>query len=238
MTAPKILALLFAISLTASSCALGDSIRANGDVRSEPRSLPAFSSVALEGSGTLRVHEGAQSVVITADSNVLPYIETGVSGSRLSIGLKPFTSVWGNATLEYEVSVPSLDGIALTGSGDAAVDAFSGSSFDARISGSGDLAATLDYSSVSLHISGSGDAALRGSVADAQVSISGSGSLSSKGLTASRAGIIVSGSGGVELRVVDSLDATLYGSGVVLYWGNPAVSQSVLGSGRVLRAGN
>lgn len=238
MCSSSALALLAAASLTASSCGFVDSITANGDVRTESRPVPTFSSVALEGSGTLRIRQGAQDVEITADSNVLPYIETMVTGPRLTIGLKPFTTLWGNPTLVYEISVPSLDGVTLSGSADASVGSFAGGSFDARISGSGSLGAVLAYNHISFLGSGSGNASFGGSAAETYVSISGSGSLSARDLTTVKAVVNISGSGGVDIRAVDSLDATIYGSGRLRYWGSPALSQNVLGSGRVYRAGN
>lgn len=231
-------ALLAAASLTASSCGFIDSIRANGDIQTESRAVPSFSSVALEGLGTLRIHQGAQDVEITADSNVLPYLETSVTGSRLTIGIKPFTSVWGNPTLVYDVTVPALDGVNLSGSGGATVGPFSGASFDARISGSGSMSAALDYSTISYVGSGSGDASFSGSASSANVSLMGSGGLAAKDLTATNAVVKVSGSGGVDIRVLDSLDATIYGSGQVRYWGNPSLSHIVLGSGGIYKAGN
>jgi hypothetical protein len=232
------LALIIFATLVGGSCALGDSITANGDVRTEPRSVSTFSSVTLEGSGTLRVHQGSQDVEITADSNVLPYIQTTVSGSRLSIGIKPFTTIWGNPTLEFDVTLPSLNGVVLSGSGNAVVDPFSGGAFAASITGSGGLSANLAYSSIALDISGSGGAALLGTAGDARLTISGSGGISAKGLTANTAEVGIYGSGNAELRVVSALSGSLSGSGQLRYWGGPAVTANVSGSGQVIKAGN
>ena len=232
------LAFLLLLSMSASSCMLFDSVRANGDVKTETRPVDAFSSVALNGSGALRVHRGAQDVEITADSNVLPYIETTVANSRLSIGIKPFTSVWGSPTFQFDVTMPILAGLELNGSGEADADAFSGDAFVAKVTGSGSLAATLDYSSAVLDCSGSGGATLSGSSDETRISISGSGTASAKGLGSKKAIVSIAGSGNVELRAIDALDVSLYGSGDLRYWGSPALTQSVTGSGRVSRAGD
>ena len=90
----RIIAALLAASLLGTACgAFADVVRGNGKVKTEGRSLPSFSSVSLSGSGDLRIHKGSQRLEITADSNVLPYITTEVTGGVLKIGFKPFTSI-------------------------------------------------------------------------------------------------------------------------------------------------
>jgi hypothetical protein len=250
-------AMLVASALISSSCGFADGIRGNGKVETEARSLPAFTSVSVSGSGTLRVHEGSQKVEISSDSNILPYITTEVVAGELKIGLKPLTSIYRATKMEYVVTVPSLKGVRLSGSGDAYVDRFSGDSFSASISGSGGVKADLDYDKIALSCSGSGgfDAAVQaddltlscsgsgkayfnGKTGTAKITISGSGDVRARDLEAKSADIRIAGSGSVEIRASDALSASLAGSGGVRYWGSPRVETHVAGSGRVSRAGN
>jgi hypothetical protein len=64
-------------------------------------------------------------------------------------------------------------------------------------------------------------------------SITGSGSVNAYDLTARKADVRISGSGGMELSVEDRLDAHVSGSGNVFYKGNPRVDSSISGSGSV-----
>jgi hypothetical protein len=159
--------------------------------------------------------------------------------------------------MQFDITLPDLNGLRLSGSGDAYVDAFKGDSFSAYLSGSGGIKAALEYKFVSLnvsgsggfdaavkagkleiHCSGSGGAFIRGSADRADIVMSGSADLGARDFAAQDARIIVSGSSHIELRTAKSLEVTLNGSGDVRYWGNPSVSQRVSGSGRITKVGD
>ncbi len=256
MRARIIAAFLAASVIGTASSAYADIVRGNGKVKTEGRSVSAFSSVSMAGSGNLRVHKGAGNIEITADSNILPYITTEVRGGELKIGFKPFTSIIRTTKLEFDVTVPSLEGVSISGSGDAYIDAFSGSSFSASVSGSGDIKAELDFDEIKLSASGSGnfdaevDAEeleircsgsgtfkLVGSADKVDIDVSGSGDVYGRKLETMSAKVRVAGSGDVEIAVSDRLDAEALGSGDLRYWGNPEVKSRVAGSGRIKRAG-
>lgn len=234
-----------------------DIVRGNGQVESERRSVPGFTSVSVSGSGTLRVHRGRQRVEIMTDSNILPYVTTSVSGGELTIGFKPFTSIMNSTKLQFDVSLPELTAVRISGSGDAYVDAFKGSSFKAFVTGSGAIKADLEYKAIALNCSGSGgfDATVKASRLDlrcsgsgaayikgaadrAEVALTGSGALGARNFSVADARVVISGSGEAEIKVAKSLDAVLSGSGSVKYWGSPEMSQRVSGSGRITKAGN
>lgn len=253
-----IAAVVIAAALMASSCENLGLYVGNGTVASESRSVAAFTSISVEGSGTLRVHKGDQQVTITSDSNILPKITTTVSGTELIIGLEPFTSICDATKLEYDVTLPSLAGVDLAGSGDIVIDTFAGSSFSGNISGSGTLNADLAYDAVTLSCTGSGDmsatiktaglsydcsgsgkASFTGTATSAKLSIAGSGSVNGQALTAQDASINISGSGSVDIRAVASIAANITGSGNVRYWGSPStVNVRGSGSGSLTKAGD
>lgn len=229
----------------------------NGKIASETRELPAFSSISVSGSGTLRVHRGPQKVVVACDSNILPYISTTVVNGELVIGIKPLAGIINATKYEYDVTLPELRGLRQSGSGESYVDKFSGDGFSGSISGSGGIKAELDYSKVELKVSGSAgfdatvvarDFSLRGSgsgystikgrAISADLSLSGSGGFGGKDFSVDEARIGISGSGRVDIRANKRIDATMSGSGSLRYWGNPAVSQRTSGSGRLAKAGD
>jgi len=238
--------------------AFAEIVVGNGSIETQKRELPAFSAINVGGSATLKVHRGAQKVEISCDSNILPYIVTTVSGNELTIGFKPLTSIMSSSKMQFEITLPELAGIRLSGSGEAYVDAFKGDSFTGIVSGSGSVkAADLAYSGVSLASSGSGGfeakvkaerldlrctgsggVSLSGSAGRGEIAVSGSGKIGGRDFAVNEARIAVSGSGNVEIRAIKNLDATLSGSGSIRYWGGPSVSQRISGSGRISKAGN
>lgn len=237
--------------------AYADIVVGNGKVETESRRVGAFSSISLNGAGTLRVHRGALKVEITSDSNILPYITATVLGDELRIGIEPFNSIMSSTKLQYDVSLPELRGVGIAGSGDAYVDAFKGEAFRANVAGSGGIKADLAYRTVELNCSGSGgfdaavkagrldlrcagsgDAYIRGSADRAAFRISGSGTLGARDFSVDDASVAISGSGKAEIKAIKSLDVRLSGSGSIKYWGNPSLTQRTSGSGRVAKVGD
>jgi len=229
----------------------------NRQVVTEARTVPAFSSIRLAGSGELAVHRGPQKLEITSDSNVLPKITTKVVGSELVIGFEPMAIIKAPSKLFFEITVPELSGLNISGSAEAKLDPFSGDAFAASISGSGVVRGAFEYRSVSLACSGSGDYSVKvkardfsvrgsgssrvsidGSADKAVFSLSGSGGIAGGAFSAGEASVECLGAGHVEIRAVRKLDASISGAGTLRYWGNPAVSQRISGAGRLSRAGD
>lgn len=246
-----------AAALLASSCSFLNVTYGNGTIVTESRAVGAFTTVSVEGSGTLRVHRGPRNVEVTADSNILPLILTTVSGTDLRIGGKPFTGLVGTADFVYDVTLPDLEAVRLSGSCVGRLDAFEGASFRGVLEGSGSLEADLGYGSVTLQSMGSGGfhaaletgrlsytgegsaaAVFHGTATEASISILGSGGVDAEGLSTGKADVSVYGSGSIGIRAAGSLSVTLCGLGNLTYWGSPALTQLVTGLGRIARAGD
>ena len=245
--------LAVAAALTACSGVLAG----NGRIETERRTVPAFSSISVGGSGSLKVHKGAFKIELRSDSNILPYIITEVVGSELRIGTKPGTVMLRATRLEYDITLPSLEGIAVSGSGEADFEAFDGKALSVSLSGSGSLSGKVDYDRVKIgssgsgqcelegdfgdlevKLSGSGEAVLSGSASSSRIGLSGSGYFSGRDLRSLEAKVDASGSGRIDLRAEDSLEVSLSGSGSLRYWGNPRLSSHVSGSADIKKAGD
>lgn len=70
---------------------------------------------------------------------------------------------------------------------------------------------------------------------DFRAVLSGSGSIKSFDLSSQSAGVVLSGSGNVEVNAITDLAVTISGSGNVYYRGNPTINSNVSGSGKVLK---
>lgn len=236
--------------------AFAETVVGNGKVGTERRTLPAFASISIGGSGRLNVHRGPQKVEISCDSNLLPYITTEVSERRLAVGWKPFTNAMRMTKLVVDITVPSLEGLSVSGSADAFVDSFEGPEINVKLSGSGSFTGELRYRAASLstsgsgsfdilgsfdaldfRCSGSGDARLRGTAGSLSASLRGSGRLEAAGLATRDASVEISGACDAEIRAKDSLVARLTGSGRLAYWGDPRLDAKASGAGSVRRLG-
>lgn len=197
-----------------SSSATG--VQGSGVAATETRDLPPFSSVELAGSNTVTIRVGEeQSVVVRADNNLIERVTTAVQDGSLVIGNIP-GSYTTKSPMSVTVSVPSLDALALTGSGVIAVTDIEASSLTVRLPGSGVLRASGTATTLDVTLGGSGDAQL-------------------EQLIASDVHAVVSGSGRIVLTATKSLDASVSGSGAIMYSGNPQeVTKSITGSGAII----
>jgi hypothetical protein len=189
----------------------------SGKVASEVRAVAGISSVSCEGSGEIElVQDGTESLKITAEDNILPYLTSAVDGGKLTLSLRKDVSIQTTKPILYKITVKGVKELELLGSGS--------------------LKATgLDTKRLKSGISGSGDMTVAGKAQREEVTISGSGSYTAPELKCTNAAVIISGSGNVVVAVSDALDANVSGSGSVEYIGSPKVTQSVAGSGSITK---
>ena len=212
----------------------------SGKVISENRPVSGFTSVLVSGSGQADITIGdKESLVIEAEDNILPLIETSVQNGKLTIGMKPNTSITTMRGIRYTITVKSLTGVETSGSADVTVtNTASAESFTASTSGSGAIKLNdVQAATLNIHTSGSGNIAAAGKAGTASVTTSGSGNVSGANLQCASANATTSGSGNITLWVTGSLTARTSGSGNVNYYGQPTVTRSESGSGRVAGLG-
>jgi hypothetical protein len=203
----------------------------------ESRNLSGFTKVSFGVPGNLYIRFGSDyKVVLEGDKDFLAEIETEVTSGRLVIKKDSWNN-FNNKKVVVNITMPSLEGLGVSGSGQAEVlDAIKAGELGLSVSGSGKLYLNdLTAESVDCGISGSGDIIIKGSgtTGKGDISISGSGSYSGESLKIDLAEISISGSGSCLCHVTGSLEAHVSGSGNVTYLGNPKVDARVSGSGRV-----
>ena len=187
----------------------------SGVPATQVRDVAAFKTVELAGSNNVVIRVGEkQSVVVKGDDNLLDRVTTDVQSGTLVIGNTPgsFTT---ETPMSVEVSVPTLTALKLAGSGNIVVNGIETESLKVALPGSGTL-------------TGSGSTTLL------DVTVSGSGTVQFTQLVADNAQAVVSGSGSIFITATKSLDASVSGSGAILYSGNPQdVTKSVTGTGAI-----
>jgi len=205
----------------------------------EERNVATFSEISFKVPGTLHLTQGdEQSVKIVAKVETLEELITEVKGRKLTIRF-PNTTMFKNfkpGKIDIYITVPEIDALALSGSGDIVSEELSSRILELTMSGSGDLLIKkLDTEKVTANISGSGDIEINeGGVADEfNSTISGSGSIKAEGFEATNVSVRISGSGNCYITSNGEVKARIAGSGNVNYKGNPSIDSSVVGSGRV-----
>ncbi|MCW5633153.1 MAG: DUF2807 domain-containing protein [Rubrivivax sp.] len=232
----------FAASLAAPPAAWArERVVGSGRAATEARTVGDFDAVGLLGSIDVVVRQGAKtSVSVTADDNLLPLLETVVepsgSGARLVVRWKSDANLTTRSKPVVQVVTPRLTVLAVAGSGDARVEAFSTPSLRVALSGSGDAALTgLKTESCEIALSGSGDVRADGEATRLRIRIAGSGDVAARDLRADEVSVSIAGSGDAVVQAQKKLDVAIAGSGDVTYRGDAEVSSTVAGSGSVRR---
>jgi hypothetical protein len=188
--------------------------KGSGVAASETRTVPRFAAVDLAGTSELTVQVGRpQQVVVRADDNLIDQVLTEVHAGVLVVSDRgSFTSV---SPMSVVVTVPALRSATLSGTGQLVVTGVAADTFTARLPGTGSLVAS-------------------GRADRVDASVSGDGALDLSSLLATDATVTVQGTGSVEVHVSGSLEATVSGTGSVLYTGHPdSVTRTVTGVGSV-----
>ena len=190
-------------------------VEGTGVPATQARDVAAFNSVELVGSNNVVIRVGEKhSVVVKADRNLLNPVTTEVQSGKLVIGNTPgsFTT---KSPMTVEVTVPRLNALTLSGSGNIVVDGIEAENLKVALPGAGTLTAS-------------------GTATRLDVTVSGSGTVQFTRLVANDVRAAVSGSGSIFTTATNSLDASVSGSGAILYVGNPQdVTKSVTGTGAI-----
>lgn len=244
------------VLIVAASALTGCAALDPGKPVTEERSVTDVAAVELDTDGDLTVRVGATpSLTMTAGAHIIDRLTAEVDDGVLRLGMtgEPMLR---NGDIRYELTVTSLESIAVVGSGDASVD-FSGAVAPiVSVRGSGDVEARgIDASEVQLtvdgsggievsdvqvetltvRVDGSGGVTIDGAAEAQRVELNGDGSYDAAGLRSARAMVTVHGAGSASVNVDDALDAVIDGSGDISYVGDPVVSEDVSGSGEIER---
>lgn len=215
----------------------GDSLVGSGSFSTQNRTVSSFAAIDINGPVNTIVTAGTTpSITVEADDNVIDRVTTRVgTNGVLSIGMDP--GGYSNFTATVRIVTPAFVSIATRGSGTTSLgQGTTASSFTLDHYGSGPLNVSgLDAVSLTSNLHGSGPITLAGSVAALNIRNSGSGNVNSYECTSESARIAIFGSGSCHVDVNTLLVADIFGSGNIVYEGDPEVRTSGTGSGSVSR---
>ena len=190
-------------------------IQGSGNVVTEMREVSGFTAVSLNGVGHLIIDQtGSESMSITADDNILPTIETRVSGRTLIISIQDNTTFNNVTELTYHVTLQAIDTLELNGAGEVEVLNPDGQDWQATLSGGGSITVS-------------------GQVETQTAELNGAGAYNAEDLQSQEAAVHQNGAGMAVVQVSQQLDVSINGLGSVEYIGNPTVKEEIDGLGTV-----
>jgi len=221
------------IGLLFTSCK--KEIDGSGKFVSQTRTVSNFDEVSSSGDFTvILVEDSVSRIEMNGEDNILPEIETVVTGNELSIYFDKFQYCYDHAGVTITIYNPSFKGIHQSGSGKiSSYDTLETSTLDVNLSGSGKMDLIVSSAFLTSGISGSGSIYLHGESLNAAHTISGSGKLNAYNMISTDASATISGSGECRVNATNKLNVTISGSGNVYYIGNPQITTNISGSGHV-----
>ena len=189
-------------------------VRGNGHIKTEDRTVSAFTEIDASGAFLIEWQSGPPALRITTDENLLPYIESDVSGNTLR--LHTHEQIWPTHGIKVVISSPTRTG--------------------ARIRGAVKLTAKqLTGPKFVFEASGASRVSLDGNIDELLADMTGASKLEAGGLQSRIVEISTTGAGDAEVAVAEALKVAITGAGKVTYSGNPTIEKHITGAGSVHR---
>jgi len=203
-------------------------------IEKETRNVAAFTNIKVGGAFEVFIKQtGTPGVVVEADSDVLPYIVTEVTGSTLKIGMKsPHPNTWNDVhTLNVYITVADLNALSLSGAVEVTTQsAIKGENIEMEISGAVEVDLNLQYQKLSMDISGASEIKLAGQVEEVNIGASGASELDAFELLVKDLSLTASGATEAYVNASGTLKISASGACDVRYKGNASVNAHTSGA--------
>jgi hypothetical protein len=246
MKIKTILSFTIAVVLLFTSCQRDNTIITNctqgeGTIITATVAVNNFTKIDLAFASDVTVSQGAiQEVSVTGHPNIINKINKDVVNGLFILQLE--NGCYNNYQLSFHITIPNLDQLILSGSGNMVVNNFTNQgdlSIDLNGSGNMTINGFEGTENLSLDIAGSGNITANTNITTLRtltLDLAGSGTYNGFPLNGKDCVVDLTGSGNIELAASNTLEVTIDGSGNVSYKGTPTITQNISGSGSLINA--
>ncbi len=198
----------------------------SGNLETETYAFSDFTEVEIGSAFEFEVEQSSSyGINVTADDNVMEYVQVLKNGQTLKIGLRTGLGIFPgpvSATLRVSVTMPQLRGLTASGASHGTVSGFSSSEdLDVTVSGASRLSGDITAGNVQFGISGASTIQLEGSADDIDANVSGASHLSLDDFLVNDVDVNFSGASSGTVNLNGRLDANLSGASTLWYIGEP-----------------
>jgi hypothetical protein len=196
----------------------------SGNLETEEYAFTDFTEVEISSAFEFEIQQSnSYNISVTADDNIMDYVQVSQDGQTLKIGLGTIT--WfGPVTLRASVTMPELGGLEISGASRGTVSDFSSTDdLDITVSGASRLSGDITAGDVEFDISGASTIQLEGSANDIDADVSGASSLNLDDFTVNNANVDLSGASSGTIKLNGRLDADISGASRLWYIGEPTM---------------
>lgn len=200
----------------------------SGNLENQEYGFADFTEVDIGSAFEFEVKQsGSYGINITADDNVMDYVQVSKDGQTLKIGLRTGLGIFlgpVSATLRASVTMPQLNGLTASGASHGTVSGFSSTEdLDITVSGASRVTGDITAGNVEFGISGASNIQLEGSASDIDANVSGASHFNLEAFTVDNADVNFSGASSGTVNLNGRLDANLSGASTLWYIGEPTM---------------
>jgi len=233
-----VVAVVLTVVLLAVFGVFGGVIIGSGNLTTRNFNLSDFTEIAAQSGFQLElVQSSTFSVEVTADDNVMDYIDVNKSGSTLKIRPQ-WNRSFRSVTLRAKITMPDLYEIKLSGGSRASISGFNSShDLSVGLSGGSSVTGNITAGDAYFDLSGGSQVNLQGTADDLDVNGSGGSQLELEAFSVNNADINLSGGGRATVNVNGALDVNLSGGSHVTYIGEPtSIDRNLSGDSTVSKS--
>lgn len=211
--------------------------KGNGNIEEIEISIDDFQKVNIGGIYNVTLIESDENkVTIKTDENLHGFINTEVFNATLNIN--NIHNLKSSEGIDVNIYYKELNQIYSSGASNIEHEGIIVSDkLDLILSGTGAIDLEINARRIEVNLTGAGVVTLAGETDSLETHISGAGGLRAFELISNTSDISVSGLGGAEVFVRESLEASITGIGGIIYAGNPKfIEKQITGLGKIKRA--
>jgi hypothetical protein len=198
----------------------------SGNLETESYAFSDFTELEIGSAFEFEVIQSSSyNIYITADDNVMDYVQVSKDGQTLKIGLRTGLGILlgpVSATLRASVTMPQLRQLTASGASHGTVSGFSSTEdLDFTVSGASTVTGDITARNVQFGISGASTIQLEGSADDIDANASGASRMNLDDFTVNNVDVNFSGASSGTVNLNGRLDANLSGASTLWYIGEP-----------------
>lgn len=227
---------LVAASLALSLLGCGGIVIGNGKLETRTVEVPAFSALDVSSAIDVDATIGPRSVSITADENVLPFIETFVRDGALVLRVRDGLMI-DRSNVRAVVSNDRYEGVSASGASRVTAPITPVPTLRLEASGASTLRVSgIESSSVQLEATGASTVTLSGQATSASFGASGASNVNGVDLFLESGTVDVSGASTVRARASTAISGDVSGASTLEVSGRPAMNVIATGASTVRRS--
>lgn len=188
-------------------------IKGNGNMQKVNRSTSSFTQIEVGGAFDVQLSQGDTKVIVEADDNLLPYIETNVKEGVLCIRTKSKIIINKPASLKIYITAPDITSISMSGATNIkSTGILNYPKLDLEASGASDATLKINADKLEVDASGASCIKLELNARELETEASGASDITLSG-SAINHHSEVSGAASIDVRELKSVTTTFEVSG-------------------------